>query len=699
MEFKEFAQLVQKRLLDLTKKENIVYKSKIEKPELWQLYLNSFPEGTNPIFRNATEFDCRCCASFITNVGRIVVYINGKHHNIWQDLDIPEGDKFKVVADALARELEKHDVSGVYLSTEKRIGKPETQDAHNPEITWNHFWVDLPAHLVVSSYSIGTLVGQANTELLTFTRALDEFTADAVTTVQELIATQSILRGESYEHMVEGFAKFYKEYHALPDDVNSKRIYTLEKCPYSHFRQSQISHIRNSAIGALLIDISENTPLEVAVKSYEDKVSGVNYKRPTPLVTPRMLEEAVREIKKLGYENSLTFRHACMTDININDIIYADKSAKKSMKNSAGLNGILDQVKDELDATPKQSLDKMETITLEKLIKDILPGASKLEILFSRNLQRNLMNLYKAESDKTILKWGNPFSWSYTGGFADSVKERVKQAGGNVDGDIRISLSWFNTDDLDLHLRHQESGTIISYNNRCPSNFGGGSLDVDMNNGHTEYSTNPVENICFPEAVGMRKGTYEVSVHQYTQRNTADYGFEIEYENKVTGEIKVWSYSKLVKDNDLIQALVLYSDGEGNITIKETPLGEGSANTYVGDPVWGITTGVYQRVSTLMLSPNYWVESSEEGRGTGLRHYFFLIDGCKNPEDSRAFYNEYLHPSLEKHRRVFELLGSRAKVSPEGGQLAGIGFTAGKNSSFHVRVTGSYTREYKVILP
>lgn len=46
----------------------------------------------------------------------------------------------------------------------------------------------------------------------------------------------------------------------------------------------------------------------------------------------------------------------------------------------------------------------------------------------------------------------NNFSWAYTGGITDSIKERVKQAGGNVDGELRISLSWFNFDDLDLHV-------------------------------------------------------------------------------------------------------------------------------------------------------------------------------------------------------------------------------------------------------
>lgn len=38
------------------------------------------------------------------------------------------------------------------------------------------------------------------------------------------------------------------------------------------------------------------------------------------------------------------------------------------------------------------------------------------------------------------------------GSVADSFKEKVKAAGGNVDGFMRCSLHWFNYDDLDLHV-------------------------------------------------------------------------------------------------------------------------------------------------------------------------------------------------------------------------------------------------------
>ena len=72
---------------------------------------------------------------------------------------------------------------------------------------------------------------------------------------------------------------------------------------------------------------------------------------------------------------------------------------------------------------------------------------------------------------KTMFKWPNNFSWSYAGELADSIKERVKRAGGAVDGDLRCSLSWFNYDDLDLHLIEPgASRTTINGEEICFSN-------------------------------------------------------------------------------------------------------------------------------------------------------------------------------------------------------------------------------------
>ena len=51
---------------------------------LWNLYLDSFPEGTNNIYKVRREFDCSCCHNFVRRYGNIAaIDSNNKLMSIW----------------------------------------------------------------------------------------------------------------------------------------------------------------------------------------------------------------------------------------------------------------------------------------------------------------------------------------------------------------------------------------------------------------------------------------------------------------------------------------------------------------------------------------------------------------------------------------------------------------------------------------
>jgi len=650
-----------------------LFKVAADKNLLWETYLGAFPKGSNPIFKERTEHDCQCCKHFIRAVGGLVTIVNGQLVSIW---DVEVGGVYQPVAEALSALAKSLPIDNVYLGYEQKVGTAKNF-ADNGAV-WEHFSVDVPSTYITRKDNIPTALGEIRSTKDVMLRGLAEITLADVDVVLELIGQNSLYRGEEHTFALTEFRKLKKEF----DKSKNQDLFVWQRVKSV---PASVAKFRNTVIGSLLTDLSEGKDLDDAVKSFEQKVAPTNYKRPTALVTKAMIQNAQEKIAELGFTSALERRYATLEDITINNILYADRTTKKALN-------VFDQLTQSV--TEKvQKMDRIEEVGIDDFIANILPKAESLEVLFENRHAGNLVSLIAPvdPESKTMFKWRNNFSWSYAGELADSIKERVKRAGGRVDGDLRCSLSWFNFDDLDLHMKEpggvpgtRDSGRYeIFFGNRGSLSPSGGTLDVDMNAGSGQTRT-PVENITYARRSTMKEGTYQLVVNQYAQRKSSNVGFEVEIE--FDGTIYSFAYDKALRTReDVVVAEIKFTRANGFEIIKSLPSSQTSKT------IWGLPTQTFRKVNVVMLSPNYW-----DDRTVGNKHFFFMLDGCSNEDKARGFFNEFLTDELTPHRKVFEMVGSKMKTEESENQLSGIGFSSTQRNYILCRVKGAFSRTVKI---
>lgn len=680
MEFTKMRDLLIEHFNKMTKDADYLFEVSVDKDELWNTYLNSFPEGTNEIYRERREHDCSYCRQFIKTIGNAVVIKDNKIETIW---DFRTDDTtYQPVLDALSNFIKAHTVSDIFVSKIKKIGTLKNyEELENGKIKeWLHFYLELPDKFVnKSSRSEGDVKGTFRDTKNVFKRSLDEISEESLLTILELINSNTLYKGEEWKSVLNKFLKYKKKYDKTPED--EKNNYAWENSVKAGIA---IGRIRNHSIGTLLVNVSESMDLDTAVRKYEQIVAPSNYKRPKAIFTKKMLEDAKKTITDLGYMDSLARRYATLDDITVNNILFSNKDSAKRI---GGTDDIFAEMEQEVSNKPKK-FSKVEEITIDKFVADVLPTAKEIEIYFENKHSNNMVSLIAPEvkDSKTMFKWSNNFGWAYTGNMTDGMmKERVKAAGGKVDGDLRFSIQWndmseHDRNDLDAHCICP-NGNEIYFGSKHDS-ITNGTLDVDI---ISPIKSQPaVENITWDNRKTMQAGTYKFFVNQYSNRGGRD-GFRAEIE--FDGQTYAFDYPKELKQNENVYVAEVTLDENGNFSIKELLPSNVSSKE-----VWNLKTNNFVPVSVIMYSPNYW----DEQEGIGHRHYFFMLKDCINPENPNGFYNEFLKQDLVQHKRVFEALGSKMKVKDVDDQLSGLGFSATKRNELIVKVKGSTERVLKI---
>lgn len=679
MEFNNFVSKIQEQFDTMANDAKTLLWADIDKDYIWDLYLNSFPEGTNRLFRVRREYDCSCCRSFLRQYAGIVTVKDGKMHTIWEIDGL--GEKFQPVADALDIYVHTCPIVGGFETDTAKLGTKLNRGmlTDGTICTYEHFFLEIPKRFV--KWSRKGLKEDHDV----FQRSLEEITMDAVDTVLELAQDKTLYRGAEHIATLNSFRKYKKVYESLEENARSNMIWE-----WVTGMSLATSHIRNTSIGTLLLELSDGMDVNTAVDRYERIVAPANYKRPKAIFTKKMLEQAKQTITDLGYLDSLGRRFAVQDDITVNNILWANRDTAPRLKPAGS---IFDEMEKDIRIDPRK-FDRAREIGIEEFVRDVLPVATSIEAFPELRHQKNFVSLTAAAEpgSPSMFKWPNSFGWAYSGNIADSdIRENVRKAGGKVDGIIRFSIQWNDEDfcpnDYDAHclMFPKSYANYEIYYNCRRENKTDGNLDIDII--HPQQGVPAVENIVFPSKDRLVDGEYIFWVHCYTNRGGTS-GFKAELE--VDGEVYSFNHPEPLRQDESVRvASVTYTNENGvhRFNVK-TDLESKALNT----TIWNVPIYQFAPVQIMMYSPNYW----DGQRGIGNRHYFFMLKDCINDEQPNGFYNEFLKSELEQHRRVFEALGAKTKVQDSTEQLSGLGFSETQRNYLIVRVTGSTERVMKI---
>jgi hypothetical protein len=266
-----------------------------------------------------------------------------------------------------------------------------------------------------------------------------------------MIDANSIYRGEEHKSALVKFLKMRRR------NTAPRKMNVSAACIVWFNANMDLRRASATLSSALLSRTSpKGETSSIAVTSFESKVAPTNYKRTSAVITPGMVKKAMETIESLGLESAFERRFAVIGDISVNDVKWVDGAVKPLMK--GGIGDVLMQHAPHSESQEhrggREARRRRSASTTSWRASCPRPPAWSCYSRASTSATSCRSRRLCSPEPKQLFRWSNDFAWSYGGNVADSIKERVKKAGGKVDGaTLRVSLSWYNFDDLDLHIK------------------------------------------------------------------------------------------------------------------------------------------------------------------------------------------------------------------------------------------------------
>lgn len=362
---------------------------------LWGLYLGSFTDPTERQYH-----DCHACRQFVERYGALATIDDDgmTAPAIWHEDDAPAA--YKPAIAAMAKAVRRAKVTGVFLSSARVWGTPETG-------VWRHLAARPTASMVFerATQTAGRAMAEKREDFKTVMHALSEFTQPHLETALTLLKTDALYRSEKVLGQAEWLHALHVARAAAHGAGKANAVWRAIATAPAGF-----CHPRSSMIGTLLEDIAAGKEFSEVSRAFAAKMHPLAYQRPQGAPTAGAIAAAEKVMQQLGAAGSLARRFARLDEVRA-----LWRPVPKKDEPPSG--GVFGHLKPKRAEAPSMAIPA-QTMTWDKFQRTVLPTAERIEFLApARGSYTALVTAVNADAPP-ILQWDredarNPVSWYF----------------------------------------------------------------------------------------------------------------------------------------------------------------------------------------------------------------------------------------------------------------------------------------------
>jgi hypothetical protein len=431
--------------------------------ELWKAYIRSFPLGAVRQLHT-----CQACRQFIQHFGGLATIKNGHVNSaLWNVEDAD--DFYKPTVAALAQRVYGSAITGVFYTSEKKLGTPVTGP-------WRHFAAIPPASCVNRSKTKSdlALMAEKAQDFIMISRALAEFSPKHLGIALQLLRGEALYRSEKILGQVEWLFLLQEALHSKNSSIRRNTIIWEAVA----IAPEGFCHPRAGMVGTLLEDIAAGYEYKTIAEKFAAKMSPILYQRPQAAPSEGTIAQANSIIQKLEAEGSLARRFLRVDEVKA---LWRPASEKKARTTHVG---IFSDVQTRGKKKKKQERERgmvatAINITWDKFYKTVLPTVDHVEI-WAPHMSQNYVALVTAVNPDAppIIQWDregarNPVSWYFWhgGAYAESFNLTPDKYHEVVAIALKPSMWGLDTEEM----AHQGQGVVFVISGARETRTGAGA--------------------------------------------------------------------------------------------------------------------------------------------------------------------------------------------------------------------------------